>query len=639
MDPVPLPPSATGGASGRIAGLDGIRAIAVGSVLVYHLWPSVLPAGFVGVTVFFALSGFLITSLLVGELEQSGTVRLGEFYRRRVRRLLPASLATLAIVAVVWRLAGWMTAANAREIVAAALQVSNWQQIIDGRQYGVDADASPVLHFWSLAVEEQVYLVLPLLVLAGRSRRGVAAILLAVLCAVVAAQALVAGDPSTVYFATYIRAGEIAAGALLAVVLHRSRSAARPPGRISRIAATAASIAGLAALVAVAARSSLSSPAYSNGGLLACGVLAAVTIAAVTRSPAVASAIDAAPMRWIGERAYGLYLVHWPLLLAFERTELDSSLVPWVTLAATLGLSALSYSHLEMPIRSLGRVGWRFVGVVAVAAVVVAASTATAPVGDEIDFEELAAEFEDAVEQSTASTAPDETRPEIEVGPATAPSIKLGIFGDSKVLTLGLGLAYRGPYIRYGTSLTGLGCPIARAERLRNDASSAASLLGDECDWSTAIAEAGEGRPPIDVALVWTGTWDIRQLQVAEFGDRWLSIDDPEGRDWLLAEMIAYADEIVRVTGASRVLWLTVYPADDYPYPERYAAYNQLVSDVASARPFVEVVDLAGWVASTGEADRLLPDGIHPSFDLKGGPNSAAEIGRRWLTAIILGEA
>ncbi|MFZ9629126.1 MAG: hypothetical protein ACO3C1_07210, partial [Ilumatobacteraceae bacterium] len=76
-----------------------------------------------------------------------------------------------------------------------------------------------------------------------------------------------------------------------------------------------------------------------------------------------------------------------------------------------------------------------------------------------------------------------------------------------------------------------------------------------------------------------------------------------------------------------------------YPYPERYAAYNQLVSDVASARPFVEVVDLAGWVASTGEADRLLPDGIHPSFDLKGGPNSAAEIGRRWLTAIILGEA
>jgi hypothetical protein len=344
-------------------------------------------------------------------------------------------------------------------------------------------------------------------------------------------------------------------------------------------------------------------------------------------------------MRWFGERAYGLYLVHWPLLLAFERMGLDSRLVPWVTLAATLVLSAISYAHLEMPIRSLGRVGRRFVGVVAVAALAIAASTVAAPVGDEIDFEELAAEFEDAVEQSTASTAPDETRPEIEVGPATAPSIRLGIFGDSKALTLGIGLAYGGPYIRYGTSVTGLGCPTARAERLRNDASSAASVLEEECDWSTAIAEAGEGKAPIDVAVVWTGTWDIRQLQVEEFGDRWLSIDDPEGRDWLLAEMIAYADEIVRVTGASRVLWLTVYPADDYPYPERYAAYNRLLADVAAARSFVEVADIAGWIASTGDVERLLPDGIHPTFDLRGGPNSAAEIGRRWLTAIILGEA
>ncbi|MFM8268327.1 MAG: acyltransferase family protein, partial [Ilumatobacteraceae bacterium] len=309
----------------RIAGFDGVRGIAVALVVAFHLWPDVVPGGFLGVTLFFALSGYLITSLLLDEVDRSGSVSLRGFYQRRVRRILPAALATVSVVAVVWFIAGWATSTTRRELVAALLQVTNWQQIVDGGVYGASTDRSPVLHFWSLAIEEQVYLVLPLVVLLAR-RRWVIGFTLGVLVSATALGTwLVAGDTSLVYFSTFTRSGEMLVGAVLATALHR-RSV--PTGRNSRMLIAGLGIASLGGLVALGLTTSLGTEGYYRGGLLACGVLAAVGVAAVAHQSDLGARLDVAPLRWVGERSYGIYLVHWPLLLGFTAAGMNALVLP-----------------------------------------------------------------------------------------------------------------------------------------------------------------------------------------------------------------------------------------------------------------------------------------------------------------------
>ncbi|MFV0252273.1 MAG: acyltransferase family protein, partial [Beutenbergiaceae bacterium] len=220
-----------GSAQGFRPEVQGLRAIAVGVVVLFHLWPLRMPGGYVGVDVFFVISGFLITSHLYREVERTGTVRLLDFWARRIRRLLPASLLVLAVSLVLvlaWvPTTQWLT--NARELIASALYVENWALAADAVDYLAEGNQPSVAqHFWSLSVEEQFYLIWPLLMLAalalavrtGWNRRY----------AMVAALSLVGGasfvwsiwatsqDRASAYFITPTRVWEFAIGAAIALV-------------------------------------------------------------------------------------------------------------------------------------------------------------------------------------------------------------------------------------------------------------------------------------------------------------------------------------------------------------------------------------------------------------------------------------
>src|SRR5687768_13320332 len=219
--------------------LDGLRGVAVAGVVLFHAGFGWAEGGFLGVSTFFTLSGFLITSLLLAERAATGRIALGAFWARRARRLLPAALATLLAVAA---LASWLAtpeqlASLRGDVLAALFYGANWRFILDGQSYGdLFAAPSPILHFWSLAIEEQLYVLFPLLVvLVGRGRRRLGTALVALVAGSVALTWLVyspGGSTSAAYYGTFTRAGELLVGALLALVLgtatDRIRSSAVP---------------------------------------------------------------------------------------------------------------------------------------------------------------------------------------------------------------------------------------------------------------------------------------------------------------------------------------------------------------------------------------------------------------------------
>lgn len=645
-------PADTHRTHGHIAGLDGLRGIAVAAVLMFHLWPRLLPGGFVGVTVFFALSGYLITTMLLHELGRDATINLRRFYSRRIRRLLPASLATLACVAVVWNAAGWMTRTTGNELLASALNVANWQRILTGQAYGVDAEASPVLHFWSLAIEEQAYLVLPVLLLASRTRRRAVVVLTAALAASLLYTITVSGQSTVTYYSSFTRVAELLAGALVAALMFGRA----PSGRAARTVATGVGVTGALILGLAFTSTSLGTEWYYRGGLAAAGLVAALTVAAIARSGRLAAGFDHRALRWLGHRSYGVYLFHWPLLVALRNSGLSASMVPWVTLAGTLSLAAVSYARFEQPIRLGTLARGRFATVMAGFALIVpvAAFAVASPAAATTDFSEAKNGFERLIADTDTATAtagaevttpamatPGTTQetPSTDMAPSTTQTpqpLRVGFFGDSKALTLGLGLGYNGPDIVTGPSITQMGCPLARVDHLRPDADKAPANVFDSCDWTDLVASGQAGQAPLDTAVVWFGTWDIREMQVPALGNRWTTLEDPQCQQWLLSEMLALTDELTRTTGASRILWLTLYPDPAYPHQARVDAYNNLLELLAAQRPTVEVADIAGWVASTGDDARLLPDHVHPTWGAEGGPNSAEEIGRRWLTDLLL---
>jgi peptidoglycan/LPS O-acetylase OafA/YrhL len=200
----------------RKAEIQGLRAIAVGSVLLFHIWPSLIPGGYVGVDVFFVISGYLITGLLFREAQATGSISLLAFYARRVRRLLPAATAVLVAVAIFLPLlprARWQETIH--EIVASALYVENWQLARLAVDYlGGENAPSPLQHYWSLSIEEQFYIAWPLIMLgvlamARRTtdiRRAFFLVLLAIFSvSLVASIVLTASDPVTAYFVTHTR--------------------------------------------------------------------------------------------------------------------------------------------------------------------------------------------------------------------------------------------------------------------------------------------------------------------------------------------------------------------------------------------------------------------------------------------------
>ncbi len=336
--------------------IEGMRTIAVGSVLAAHAGIPLLAGGFVGVDVFFVLSGFLITGLLTREVSRTGRVSLGNFWARRIKRLLPASATVLLFSSVITYLYLPITQRQAfsGDITSAALYVVNWRLADRGVDYlAEDIGQSPVQHYWSLAVEEQFYLVWPILMLliglvAARRWKRVAFVVLGVLTISSLAYSIAqtSSSPQTAYFVSTTRIWELGIGALLAL-------SATAVVRLPSIVRAAGGWLGIA-LIAYAVLFFDTSTSWPGSNALVPTVGAALMIAsglAVTpRSPQ--RLLSLAPMVWIGGLSYSIYLWHWPILIAAEAKYPDLQL-RWTVLLMILSIvpAWLSHRYIENPIR------------------------------------------------------------------------------------------------------------------------------------------------------------------------------------------------------------------------------------------------------------------------------------------------
>jgi len=338
-------------------GLDGLRAIAVAAVFLYHARIDWLPGGFLGVDLFFVLSGYLITSLLLVEWEARNRIDLRRFWLRRARRLLPALvvvvLASLALAAIFAR----QDLAHTRgDALSSLLYYTNWHEIIANHSYfNLMGNPSLLQHTWSLAIEEQFYIVWPLLlvpclVLVGRRRLP-----MLIIAGIAASAALMwilynpNGDPSRVYYGTDTRAFLLLMGILLALVwpwIQRLRQAV-PLLELFGVAA-------LVGTVLLFRQMHEFNPTLYRGGDLAAAFCFVVLVAAVAHPrTGIGEALGVAPLRWVGERSYGIYLWHWPIIVLVAGVNTRPS--PGVVVAEAalvLTAAALSYKFVEQPIRT-----------------------------------------------------------------------------------------------------------------------------------------------------------------------------------------------------------------------------------------------------------------------------------------------
>ncbi len=547
--------------------LDGLRALAVVAVLAYH--DGRLRGGFLGVSTFFTLSGFLITWLLLSERDRAGRVSLRRFFARRVRRLLPAALAGVALAAMIAPLLADPTGTRGvrADGLAAIANLANWHFVLAGRSY-VDqfASVSPVLHFWSLSVEEQFYLVLApaivgLLAVARGRRIVLAAGIVAAGTASFATGWQIAGSGAIdrAYYGTDVRAVEFLAGALVAVAY----SAGALPKRFSR----AVSVAGAVALIALAlatVNARETDPGLFRGGLLAYAMLGTVSLVAACEPGPLRSALSWRPLRALGRISYGVYLFHWPIFLLFDtpRTGLVGARLTALRVGATLAVATASFVALEQPIRTGRRLArprsWvvASAGVVAVTVLImIAAARAPAPA---IVFAPANSSAVAAAEhlplQTVSEPSPTSRNSDAENVTSVKPvGTRLLVVGDSIALTLGRGIE------RWGTMngitvMNGgaLGCTLQDNARVRGS-SGVTYRPEDPCRSHQRWPEVLTAFAP-DVVVALYGAWDVYDASWDNSGT-WHAPGDPE---WDRRYAIAIDDAVARLSArGATVVWLT----------------------------------------------------------------------------------
>ncbi len=625
--------------------LDGVRALAVIAVLLFHGGVSQLAGGFLGVDAFFVLSGFLITSLLLAEHARHHRIRLTAFWARRARRLLPALLVVLVVVIVAAPrlIPGEEVGLLRGDALATLAYVANWRMIYRGDDYFTqNAAPSALQHAWSLGIEEQFYVIWPLIVVAILivMRRRAFATLLAVCLigtgASVAAAAVLFEplDSNRAYFGTDTRAQALLIGCALAVLLSRREQAvpttgARSPGRVN-VGMAALTLAATAALGAVGwlwVNADGTEAWLYRGGLTVGAVGVAIILAHAVLNPdaAIGRALALPPLVWIGKISYGLYLWHWPLFqfLNAERTGLHGPQLLAIRLVGTLAVSAASFVLIEQPIRMrrwprglprlrpvyAGLGTFAVVGVTGVLIVVATMPPKGLPGGPVIAL-------------PTAAANPDAGEPRAPIHrPNRKPGVvpRIQVLGDSVAWSLGTFLP---PQPGLNVTVRAIqGCGIARLPEIIIRGQGQTNY--DECPtWDERWRKVVRNDDP-DVAVILLDRWELADRRL---GTEFRHVGQPE-YDLYLAYELELAISIAGGRGAHVVLLTAPYTRRaerpdgglyDEDLPERVDAWNRLLREVAARHPTnVTVLDLNRVVCPDGEFTwridglRVRSDGLH----------------------------
>lgn len=350
-----------------VPSLDGLRALAVLAVIAYHMHLGFAPGGLLGVTMFFVLSGYLITGLLISEIETTGTVDLKAFWVRRIKRIVPAVLFAIVGTAALCTLLNHALLTKMRpDILPTVFFFNNWWQIIHNVSYFDALGApSPLAHTWSLAIEEQFYLVWPVILMLI-VHRGAKKGTIAKGCAIAALVSVVlmavmfnpAEDPSRVYYGTDTRAFSLLIGAILAFIWPYQKLADDAGSAMTDRARLGLDVMGglaLLGLVLLVAFSNGFSPFIYRGGLLLCSLLTALFIACIVHPGSLIGRVFALkPLVWVGQRSYSMYLWHFPILLLLEPPHVNEGTPIYlmaIELAAIFTFAHFSYEYVENPLR------------------------------------------------------------------------------------------------------------------------------------------------------------------------------------------------------------------------------------------------------------------------------------------------
>jgi peptidoglycan/LPS O-acetylase OafA/YrhL len=624
----------------RIDALDGLRAIAIVAVVAYHADVSWAPGGFLGVSLFFTLSGFLITRLLLDEHARRGRVSLGGFYARRFRRLAPAAVVVLVATSLVLVIDGLWSTAFQQDLVAGLTYSSNWHEVAGGQGYGsMFGTPSPFMHFWSLAIEEQFYLVIPAVAVLAlrRSTRLFGTVLAAGLAAAWFSGQL--GPVSTRYFRTDVRALELLAGCLLAVVstrLGRGRLLHRLPG-----------LPFLAVFVALSVTISVTDAGLYTFVLPAVAAVSCVLIVTACHpSTRLARVLSWPPLVVIGRLSYAIYLVHWPVDVLVGSTS--DRLVLTAALAAALHYVVERPTCRLRPVLAIGPVA-------AVSSLVLVGCTlpngrsgpATTtlpplPAASQVAPHSRPVATTTSTPASSSATSPS-TPPAASVAatsstsPARRPRVL--VVGDSTGEFLGDALSRR-PEIDV-TNAARRGCPLLDVDdipvqlRRSTEFKSWPAQTGEthDCNWGHYLPDMPGG---FDLAVVVAGPTMTPTYRLAPGHD--VHVGDPEADAWLSASLTRLAGELQR--HASSVVWLTA-PASEATYGvgttddwywtsrERTDAWNALQRAVA-AQTGGTVIEFANWFYEQPDHDSYRPDGSH--LEGQGADLSAAYMTTELLT-------
>ena len=520
-------------------GLDGLRGVAVILVIIFHSGLNWLPGGFLGVSVFFTLSGFLITSLLINERENSGRINLKAFWGRRLRRLAPASL---VVIAGVVGLASWLsTSIEASRIkgdaISATLYFSNWRFIYSGHSYGeLFATPSPLQHLWSLSIEEQLYVVVPVLIAGlfamGLRRRAIGYVFLVAVAGSTIAT-MFTNSHELIYYGTHTRAAELLLGSALACLFGQ---------RIERLAVNKAKslstlyIVPIVGVVVLSRFSSVDSPWVYSGALTAFAGLSVICLIAAIQAGPVRSILSSSPLVRVGEVSYGLYLIHWPVIvwLNSERVDLQPTALFVLQVIVTVILTLVSYWLIEQPIRRrkvLLSVRWAASSFVAsVVGVLILASAILASASSQVN---------------------------------TAPDVLVTIAPTSSVVD---------PVNASSTTIVGSSAKPARVDRT---GPLSVLVIGDSTaeNIATALAQASDG----SLGVISGGVLGCPLLKVAQVRDRKDSQQDVSycpSNEQLVRDHVSEVDAVVVVAGVANQ-WAYQYAGSDVwvePASERYKA-------------------------------------------------------------------